>query len=314
MRLYSMYFICKSNYEIVDSIIISDRIDSGNKIYYYNGWFSIVKILNKLVNIPAIKEAAVELYESVPVFLRDRNQFDFDSRSLSDFLTAKKNLLSRMKAIIDLYENADKDSKEYTTGFDILLPQFNSIKDLSDCMKDLEFIVNQCPYLRLKDAEIKYRSVDVGSFWITFFIAGSAAATILLNLSKLVDSAVKIKSHIITVKMQEEVLRSMELKNSVGAETLDAFRKVNKALVDKTVNELEAELEPLNDGEERDKVGKSLERLAEWMSKGMQIYSAIDAPEDVKDLFPQQEERALLNDDVIKLLEMKKKAENSPAS
>ena len=61
------------------------------------------------------------------------------------------------------------------------------------------------------------------------------------------------------------------------------------------------------DGEEKDKAGKALEKLGYWMDKGMQIYSAIDAPAEIKDVFPTQQETNFLSDDLIKLLENKEK-------
>ena len=59
--------------------------------------------------------------------------------------------------------------------------------------------------------------------------------------------------------------------------------------------------------EEKDKAGKTLEKLGYWMDKGMQIYSSIDAPVEIKDVFPLQQETNFLSDDLIKLLENKEK-------
>ena len=39
--------------------------------------------------------------------------------------------------------------------------------------------------------------------------------------------------------------------------------------------------------------------------KGLQIYSAIDADNEIKDLFPVQEDLSFLSDDIQKLIEMK---------
>ena len=41
------------------------------------------------------------------------------------------------------------------------------------------------------------------------------------------------------------------------------------------------------------------------MDKGLQIYSAIDADNEIKDLFPVQEDLSFLSDDIQKLIEMK---------
>lgn len=306
MRLYSMYILCKSNIEAIKAAKIETRNQNNSMISYVDNWLEIVKLLNKLTNVPGLKEATTEFYESVPIFVRNRNRADLDSTAVDKFKAAQRNLISSMNTIVSMYEDMGLD-KGSENGFDMKLPQFDFIKDLSSCIRDIEFIVNQCPYLRNADGEIKYKSVDVGSLWITFLIAGTAASTILLNLSKIVDAAVKIKSHVITVKQQEEVLRSMELKNGLVSEVMETFNKANKTIVDKCVHEIETDIGELDNGEDFDKVGRCIEKLADWMNKGLQIYSAIDAPQEVKDLFPSQEEQLLLNDDVIKLIEQKEK-------
>ena len=172
----------------------------------------------------------------------------------------------------------------------------------------MEFIIDHCPFLKRDDATIKYRSTDTGSFWITFLVVGAGAAFLLTNLSKVVDAAVKVKSHMVTVKQQEELLRSMELKNELVTGFLTTFNKINKQLTDQCVTELEENIQKTADGEEFDKAGMSLEKLALWMDKGLQIYSTIDASEEVKDLFPKQENTELISNEVLKLLEMKETA------
>lgn len=304
MRLYSMYFICKSNIEAVKAITIESRNQGTSVINYVGNWYEKVKLLNKLANVPGLRQATTNLYESVPIFVRNRNTADLDTTSEAKFKEAQRNLIGSMDTIISMYENMGIEEKS-GTGFDMKLPQFDSIKDFSSCIRDIEFIVNQCPYLRDNDGEIKFKSVDVGSFWITFLIAGTAATTMLLNLSKIVDAAIKIKSHVVTVKQQEEVLRSMEIKNGLASEVMETFNKANKIIVDSCVREIETDIGKLENGEDFDKVGKCVEKLADWMNKGLQIYSTIDAPKEVRDLFPPQEDQQLLNDDIIKLIEQK---------
>lgn len=74
------------------------------------------------------------------------------------------------------------------------------------------------------------------------------------------------------------------------------------------MRDLENELGKLENGEEEDIVGRSLEKLGFWMDKGLQIYSAIDSPDEVKNIFPEQEEVKFLSDDLLKLIEMKKES------
>lgn len=307
MRLYGMYYLCKEYINTIENMNIETRMANGIQVKFIRGWRKKSQILNELAKIKPLTEAAKKMYEAIPTVYCEQDEFDVGNAICEKFKLAKVKLLTEMKMIIKLYEllNTQKP-EEIGGGFDIKLPQFDDIGDFSKCLGDLEFIIKQCPYLNLDDCRIKYGSVDVGSTWITFLLIGAGASTMLLNLSKLIDVAVKIKSHVVTVKMQEETLRSIGLKNEMASEFCDTFKKVNDAIIDQHLVELQQEIGELKDGEEKDKTRRSLEKLASWMDKGMQIYSTIDAPKEIRDLFPVQVEATYLTDDIQKLIEMKK--------
>lgn len=307
MRLYGMYYLCKEYIESIESMNVETKTVNNTPVKFIRGWKKKSQILNELAKIKPLTENAKKMYEAIPTVFCEQDEFDIGGATSEKFKQAKIKLLAEMNMIIKLYEilNTQK-SEEISGGFDIKLPQFDDIGDFSECLKDLEFVIKQCPYLSRDDCRIKYGSVDVGSTWITFLLVGAGASAMLLNLSKLIDAAVKIKSHVITVKMQEEALRSIELKNEMASEFCDTFKKVNNAITDQHITELQQEIGELKDGEEKDKTRRSLEKLAFWMDRGMQIYSTIDAPKEIRDLFPEQVEATYLTDNIQKLLEMKK--------
>ena len=308
MRLYGMYYTCKKYIEYVKDMKVYAKNTGGNTSWSINSWKEKSIVLNELGKMNPLRTYARKLYETVPIVYRDRDEFDITDTVKDNFVTAREILVIAMETIIDMYESINPNkmiNEEY--GFDIKMPEFYDLGEFAKCIEDLNFIIKQCPYLNDKDGQIKYGTIDVGSTWLTFAIGGAAATTIISNLAKIVDNAIKMKSHITTVKMQEEALRTLEVKDEIAAEVLEAYKKANRVLTQNAVTELERELGELNDGEERDKVGKTLEKLAFWMDKGMQIYSAIDAPTEIKDVFPKQQEVSFLSDDLIKMLENKEK-------
>lgn len=308
MRLYGMYYTCKKYIEYVKEMKVNNKAAAGNAIWSINSWKEKSIALNELGKMNPLRTYARKLYETVPIVHRDRDEFDITDTVKGNFVTARERLIVAMETIIDMYENINPNkmiNEEY--GFDIKMPEFNDLGEFAKCIEDLNFVIKQCPYLNDKDGQIKYGTIDVGSTWLTFVISGAAATTIISNLAKIVDNAIKMKSHITTVKMQEEALRTLEIKDEIAAEVLEAYKKTNQVLTQNSVTELERELGKLKDGEERDKVGKTLEKLGFWMEKGMQIYSAIDAPTEIKDVFPKQQEVSFLSDDIMKLLENKEK-------
>ena len=308
MRLYGMYYTCKKHIEYVKNMKVTNKTTAREATWSIKSWAERSKVLNELAKMKPLRTPAREVYEAIPVVYRDQDEFDISGTVKDRFVAARGKLIVAMETVIDMYETINpKKVIDEDYGFDIKMPEFDDLGEFSKCMEDLDFVMKQCPYLNDKDGQIKYGSIDVGSTWLTFIIVGVGATTIMTNLAKIVDIAIKIKSHITTVKMQEEALRSVEIRDETAAEVLDAYKKANRILTQNSVAELERELGELKDGEEKDKAGKTLEKLGYWMDKGMQIYSSIDAPVEIKDVFPLQQETNFLSDDLIKLLENKEK-------
>lgn len=308
MRLYGMYYTCKKHIEYVKNMKVTNKTTARDATWSIKSWAERSKVLNELAKMKPLRTPAREVYEAIPVVYRDQDEFDISGTVKDRFVAARGKLIVAMETVIDMYETINpKKVIDEDYGFDIKMPEFDDLGEFSKCMEDLDFVMKQCPYLNDKDGQIKYGSIDVGSTWLTFIIVGVGATTVMTNLAKIVDIAIKIKSHITTVKMQEEALRSVEIRDEIAAEVLDAYKKANRILTQNSVAELERELGELKDGEEKDKAGKTLEKLGYWMDKGMQIYSSIDAPVEIKDVFPLQQETNFLSDDLIKLLENKEK-------
>lgn len=311
MRLYGMYYVCKKYLHVVEDMKVDNRNVSGvGTVRSISDWKARSAVLNELAKIIPLRDSVRKFYETIPVVYRDQDKFEITGNVANAYIQARTELVIALKTIINTYETINPNSidDELTIGFDIKLPKFHNIGEFSKCLEDLDFVFKHCPYLKKDDSDIKYGSVDVGSTWLTFLIIGTSASILLSNLGKIVDVAIKIKSHFTTVRMQEEALKSVKLKNEVADEVIQAFKEANKMLTQQSLDELKNELGELNDGEEEDKVRRSLEKLGFWMDKGMQIYSTIDSPDEIKNLFPEQEEVKFLSDDILKLIEMKKES------
>lgn len=80
---------------------------------------------------------------------------------------------------------------------------------------------------------------------------------------------------------------------------------LRKTYMDATISALENNLSELNNPEERDKAERSLEKLAELLDKGAEIYATLDAPDEVQALFPEIQGNLDLPDNIMSYLEDK---------
>lgn len=311
MRLYNIYYICCV---CEDKVIVNVRIgttrNSNNQVVEYRieGWNILKEVLDELNNISFMRQNVRDVYATVDLVERDNAQPSLSPKRKERFDIALNKLKISLRTIMELYESLDIG--ESHAGIDVKIPKCESLKEYMDYLKEIDFIFTQCPYLLAKDEEIKFNNVDVGSQWLSFFLAASGTFGILNNLAKLVSKAMAIKSNILIYKQQEEQLAAMRLKNEVMEETVDVFKKMKQKVLNDSVSDLESELGELQDGEERGKVEKTLEKMVMLIDKGVEIYSSIETPNEIKVLFPETKDNPILPDNLVKLLEKKEDTEN----
>lgn len=304
MRLYNIYYVCASCLPSLDKVktleIKNGSAVTGVKIQQ---WGECKLALNELHKISCLRTYVDNTFGILNDIEKDQEMPSVSPDRGRRFMNELRNLRHSVKTVIRLYESMDIGKSQI--GIDVKIPKCESLKEYMDYLKEIDFIFTQCPYLLSNEEEIKFNNVDVGSQWLSFFIAASGTFYILNNLGALVNMAIAIKSNLLLLKQQEEQVKAMQLKGEVMEETVDVFKQMKQKVLDDSVSDLEAEIGELKDGEERGKVGKTLEKMVVLMDKGVEIYSSIQTPNEVKALFPANENNPILPDNIVKLLEKK---------
>lgn len=304
MRLYNIYYICKSVYEDINQFT---SIIPSNATQKLTSWISYKKALINLSTLEFIKDDVVSTYNVLNPIDREKTSPEVGAAIYNELVRKNVIILSKISAVIDLYESMKDGISQ--PGIDIKIPKCDSLKDYIEILKEIDFIINQCPYLRNENEEIKYKGTDVGSDWITFAILVSGTATtgfvILNNLASIMNKVISLMSNKKVLDMQEETYKTMLLKNEITQETINAFEKMKEITYKKYVDELQDELGKVSNGEEEGKVAKSLEKMSNLIDKGVEILTSIETPKEIKVLFPYTESQQSLPDDLIKYLEDK---------
>lgn len=123
----------------------------------------------------------------------------------------------------------------------------------------------------------------------------------LLNLfksaiwkSKRTGVLYEVKSILLICKQQEELLKTYRQKNEILEEIVFAFKEVKQNVIDKCTSDLEYV-----------KTKRTIEDLAVLIDKGVEIYSSIETPKEIKVLFPFEKDTAILPDNLLKMIEDK---------
>ena len=305
MKLRNVYILCRDNIDKITDVNFEEEISKIARRYNVSYWNECYNVLVKLYSIECFKEVVNEIYSLVSPFTIKRDDFVIDYDNGNQLKIKLRELSEKMRTIVDFYGMVFK--KQVEVGFDVKLAECDDLNDFANQVNELKFIIQQCPFLKVQDSDIKFGNVDVGSTWLTFLVCGTAATMLLKNLAALIDKAIIIKSHILTCKEQQERLKTIQIKNEIAEEVSDALEKLKNQELSDCVLELGNKLEiELRDGEEEDRARRSIEKLAELIERGMQIYTSIDAPEEVKAVFPAMEVSSLPTDTLKMLSENKK--------
>lgn len=304
MKLYNIYYLCKKLIDIFDE----DRFEFETKSsYYINNWEEYREALDALSQIPMFKESSDKIYRLIPVYVISDDKPLISDSIKNSINRLNSSIISQMSTIINLYESMELDNTK--NSIDIKIPNCTSLEDYMSYLKEVNFIFTQCPYLLHENESLHFSNVDVGSNWLSFIIELSAGTAltcyIINNIATLLDKAIKLKSHFISVKEQEETYKIAKKKTELAEEELEIFSTIKRQHMTDTIVQLEEEIEPLNDGEERGKVEKSLEKLMELLDKGVEIYASLDSPKDVQVLFPEIGDTKKLPENILKFLEDK---------
>lgn len=296
MRLYTMYYICKNNIEILKNTKGTQN-NPNVDAFRVSNWEQTKKSLENLYSIECLKTYVKNIYDTVPVVFVYQPYIDFNNQTLQKFMKEIGYLIISASSVIDLYESLGYDDAE--NALEVQIPGGLELKKLADMIDDLNFIFNQCPLVEKDSTTSNLLRTDVGSIWL--ILVGTTA--FLTSVGYLMSVTVKAKADIVGIKQAQAIYHEMDLKGNSLETVTNALKEQEKIIMNKYVKELEdmtgKELNP----EEEDKVEKCIEKLDDLINTGVKIYAAIDTPREVQILFPEQPELKNISENMIKLIE-----------
>lgn len=305
MKLYNIYRLCKCNLNFFENL----KDEHTNDVYTIKNWLNVKEKVENISKVSALNKYACDFINTIPDTVRHKDNFRIEKK-LYDILISKMNLLhSKMATIVELYESMGLNEEDNTNAIDIKMPPCEDLNEYISCLKDINFVFTQCPFLQCEGEVLKFSSVDVGSNWLRLTIATTTACMLLGNIASVLDKAIALRSHYITIQQQEELLKSMQTKNELAEEQVKTFKQLKNAGVEIVIKKLEKEQEKTLDPEERDKTERSLDKLILFLDKGGEIYASLDAPEEIQLLFPEIEGNYELPENIIKYLEDKENSQ-----
>ena len=291
MRLQEVYSIRQQACESWPDLSFDEKKATGGVVYFtLKNLYEVQMLLQLLSPLPFLTESINDVKKTSPGFNQLNGIATFDGSSKNNLLGAYNRLKSKAITIVDFF-NSIKYTQQ-ADGFDIKLPPDISLLDLSRCAKDLNTVFSTCPLLSKEGCSVSLAAVDVGSIWLSFVIGGATVASVLGIIAALVDKALIIRSHHLTTQEQAERIKSLQMGNDALEQANRINQEIGKQLLNQVCKDLSEE-HNVEDPEDFERLKNSVKLLSDWMCKGMEIYAAVQAPTEVKAVFPPVETQAL---------------------
>lgn len=306
MNLSNIYKLSCSTVDAISDLKCTESKEAG--CVNVSGWLNAKETILKLKELEYFKESCDLLWNSVPSYYKDEKEFSVTKQRWNEILINRNNLHRKIRDVIELYESMGFD-RDKSVGLNIKLPNNMDFSDFTNALKDLEFIFTKCPFICNLEEKLQFKNVDIGSTWLCFAIVGIATTGVSMianNIAALIDKAIIIKSHLLSIEQQEERLKAIvsdrEKKEEAMNIVTESYKQMKEECWSTNIEELTASTGvKLADGDEKSRTEQSLKKLGVLIDNGLKIYSSIDAPEEVKILFPPLEIKQVEHEEMKKL-------------
>lgn len=252
----------------------------------------LVALLEPLRPFPEINKQIELIYSTHDTFYKGEPGL-LTNAEKNKIFQATQEIKSRLLTMQSMCVALDVEIE--SDGFDVKLPPDITLAELAALTKDLNIVFTQCPLLQNDGEQIKLRGVDVGSSWLTFTIIGDAVANLITStIASIMGKVNTLRAQALKLKEYQEVVKQAEMKTEILQQLVESNKTIMKELTAKTAKEL-AQDGNIDNPEDIERIRMTLDVLMEWSQRGMEIYAAIDSPEEIKAAFPSLETQALPN-------------------
>jgi hypothetical protein len=295
MRLREIKQILDEN---IKELKVDNSSDLGNAKYEIKNFHDLYVAIRKIEKLGFLQEDIAILDTMQTIFHDKSEKVIVDNNGLNK-LKERVNLIrlkvdTVIKAINEALPEQDQNSVS------IKLPNYTELSQVSNFIKEIDTILNQTLVDDFK-GNIKLQNFDTGSNWIEILLENKEA---VLFLGAIVGSTInfiqssylhwKQTEHTIKVLNTDEEARKLILKSISDSVKFQAQSHASALMKDFNIDASHQEYHT--------NLTYSIHKLAELMSKGTEIHTALNAPEDTKQAFPDAKTTQSLIENATKLL------------
>ncbi len=286
---------------------VTDKNSGGNSYKVIQNWYNISTALYKLNEYTFIGNSIQDIFDLGASYQSSSKTISISANEYSNFVIKLNIVKAKCEAMIDS-GSSDEDINEIY----VKLPnQLNDLNKLSSIIDDLDLSFNKCPVLFNNIGSVSFKRVEEGSNWLVLGIAG------VITTAKVLDWIANFIKSCNEIRLQNKTIRNLDLDNILKSMEIDEKElkkckenfikneelKIRDVCLEK-IKQIDFDEKTINPEDEA-RIVHCMNTLMQLMDEGVELYPSSNASEEIKLLFPKQEEFKQIEESK-KLLDNKK--------
>jgi hypothetical protein len=257
------------------------------------------ELTKRCLYLPGVKLVAAEV-ERTHIFTSARNDMQVDINVVNE----TQNCITKLVASIESLRGFFKDMELPTLDanqISVRLSHVDSLTELSMQIEILEKALSQTILDAKLGGKLEVAAVDNGSVWLLLIVGTPAAVTFIGGLAW---AAVVVYKKAQEGLLVQQHVESLKIKNDALGQIREAQGKLLNEMVEAEARHLE--METFGEDANPDRLKRiefAIESLQKLIEKGAEIHPALNAPEDVKNLFPNFKKLGLVESKIKQISE-----------
>lgn len=287
-------------------LVLKRAIDKAQQTFSFETYNS--NGVYYIKNITGAKSAVLDLYHAdffnekeidilSPIINSMGDTISFSNHTTYNDLVRLLNNIKYSIGFMNNWFQKNMPTNEDDTTINIKLPQIQNFADLEFISKKLEGCFTSV-VSEIEGGKIEIKQFDHGSFWIVVSVGVPAA---LFFVASLLWSAAVVSKKMSEAKMAKKEVERAGLQNAAIQQLVEFQKRELNELAMMEANALENKYFSKQDNERAQRIREAIKDISELLVKGVQIQSALSAPESVSNLFPNYKNLSLIESKIHKL-------------
>jgi hypothetical protein len=240
------------------------------------------KFLASVDNIPALA-SQVSFLKNSWAYATQQNQLQFPNTDASyhTIVHAASDLIRSARVLKETLHHVGLSETEECIS--VKLSNDSGLRNVSDTLTSLNKAIAQVIAESPISGEVVVRGWEIGSLWIVLYLGTIAAVKLVADL---VRAALIVRQEKLKGDWIEQQISGYQIKNDLVDNLASAVNAHLKHLVESESRAIEDKTFDTHDNERQERLKESIRILADLTYKGIQIYPSLDAPPEIREIFP----------------------------